>query len=204
MQHILGVAFRIRTQGLPHWVRGTVQLEDMDKKSTGMDMKIPQAAEQPQGLHVEPIEADELNSKIERGILSLEYNALDISKNKNMEVRRSEVKGEKLYRERLQTSAHGTVLVAKDGENIIGVLTLNREAGVGMIDGIWLKDSHHQDRIIMQLLLAAKDDLRTGGQVRCEAAVIKADDPSADLRRVFHEELDSDSRMFFSPAAKDN
>ena len=178
----------------------------MDKSSGGKEIikQQPQGPEQ-EGIQVERISADELelNEEVERGILSLEYSALDTNKKRNREVRKDSLKGDKLHDEHLKSSARGEVLVARDKDRIVGVLTMNRAGGVGVIDDLWVAFEADSEQIIEKLLQRAKKDLNEGS-AKCDGAIIKADRPSEEMRRVYHDRFDAHSRTFFTLEAKDN
>ena len=180
-----------------YWV---ISLRHMDLAHAGGEKQreIPKVRE---GIHAEPINVDELHALGEDILVDLDYSALRNEK-RNVATRRESMKSDKLYSQHLKESSHGAVIVARDGEKIIGVLTLNRKNGVGVIDDIWLRDAHHQERVIETLLEVAKEHL-LNGLVRCGHAVIKADHPSEELRRVYHS-ADVATRDFFSLEAKDN
>lgn len=152
--------------------------------------------EKPQGLHVEEINSDTLD-EIKHSFLDLQFNALDTNKNRDLEMRKH-MKSANVYRDYLKSGAYGTVLVAKDNDKIIGLLTLNRDDHSGTIDQIWLATPHDQGKILERLLDSAKEHLR---QHNCTKAIIKADNPNPDFRRVFHH---GDIERFFTLEAKDN
>lgn len=135
-----------------------------------------QGIKEPQGLHVEALEA--LDTRTEEAVRSLGFNALDHGEiNPTREELGDDMRA--LRESYLKEGSHGALFVVKDDERVVGFLALKKmPGGEGQIMQLRYAAGTRGETIVRELIEAAIKYLRA---VPCTKLVIEGAAPRHEL-----------------------
>lgn len=133
-----------------------------------------QSGEEVEGLTVEPLES--LSAQDERQIRTLQYSAVDASKNKKDILLKREM--DDVFEHFQEPQTDDRLIVAREKGRIVGFLAFAQIHGEAHCKDILLGELHGQQHVIAKLLYAAEEAAR---EAQCGSVIIDAPNPTEEF-----------------------